>query len=110
MNKIQVSRPVSRIQENNKNNQTYPQDIGLLLVKQNKFINGDYQVIEKHKFYRIIKEVKTNELISIAELQQLQNRIQNEGYKIYGDIYIYSIFHNIPDNTSETICIEFIIQ
>lgn len=47
MNKIQVSRPVSRIQENNKNNQTYPQDIGLLLVKQNKFINGDYQVIEK---------------------------------------------------------------
>lgn len=110
INKIQVSRLVFRIQEHNKNNQNYPQDTGLLLIQQNKFINGNYQVIEKHKFYRIIKEVKTNELISVAELQKLQNRIQNEGYKTYGDIYIYSIFHNIPNNTSETICIEFMIQ
>ena len=36
--------------------------------------------------------------------------IQKEGFKTYGDIYIYSIFHNVPDNTSETICIEFMIQ
>ena len=109
-NKILVSRLVFRIQENNKNKQNYPQDTGLLLNKQNKNIKGNYQVIEKHKFYRIIKEVKTNELISLDELQQLENRIQKEGFKTYGDIYIYSIFHNVPDNTSETICIEFMIQ
>ncbi|MBF1113698.1 MAG: hypothetical protein HXL55_06145, partial [Solobacterium sp.] len=110
INKIQVSRLVFRIQEHNKNNQNYPQDTGLLLIKQNKFINGNYQVIEKHKFYRIIKEVKNNELISVAELRKLQNRIKNEGFKPYGDIFIYSIFHNIPDSASETLCIEFMIQ
>ena len=109
-NKIPVSRLVFRIQEENKNKHNYPKDTGLLLIKQNKNINGNYQVIEKHKFYRIIKEVKTNELISVNELKKLEKRIQEQGYKTYGDIYIYSIFHNVPDIASETICIEFMIH
>lgn len=108
-NKIPVSRLVFRIQEKNKNKHDYSQDTGLLLTKQNKNINGKYQVIEKHKFYRIIKEVKINQLISVSELKKLEKRIQKQGYKTYGDIYIYSIFHNVPDITSETICIEFMI-
>lgn len=110
LRKIVTSRLVFRIQSHHKNNANYPQDTGLLLIEQSRLLQIPNEEIPAYQYIRFIQEVDTRKQIQIDEIHQLEERIKQLGYTTYGDIYIYSIFHNLSNTNIETICIEFMIH
>ncbi len=104
-----IARPVYHIHSNYLNKKTYPSDYGLLFITQNMEKDEKFSIIPKHKYYRLITEVPSNQIISTSTLNSLIQQMHQNGYQECGDIFIYQFIIN-SNNDMDTICIEFTIK
>ncbi len=104
-----IARPVYRIQSSYLKQESYPSDFGLLFTTKNIEKPSKFTHIPKHKYYRTITKVPSNEIISTLKLNTLLQEVHQHGYQECGDIFIYQFIID-STNDMDTICVEFTIH
>ena len=104
-----IARPVYHIHSKHLCKKTYPSDYGLLFITQNIEKSEKFTIIPKHKYYRVITEVASNQIIPTSTLNFLIQQMHHNGYQECGDIFIYQFIMS-SNSDMDTICIEFSVE
>lgn len=104
-----IARPVYHIHTSCLEHETYPSDYGLLFITKKIEESLEIKMIPKHKYYRVITKVPSNQIISTEKLNTLIQEMHHNGYQEHGDIFIYQFLMNSNHDT-DTICVEFTVK
>lgn len=104
-----IARPVFHVSTRYLSSASYPEDSGLLFSENHPDDLNTYIEIPAHRFYRTIREVPSNTLISIKELNEILKEMHNCGFEEKNDIFIYQLLGHNSSKLTDIICVEIII-
>lgn len=104
-----IARPVFHVSIKYLSTTSYPEDSGLLFSENHPDDLNTYIEIPAHRFYRTIREVPSNALISTAELNDILDEMHICGYEEKNDIFIYQLLGHNRSRHTDIVCVEIII-
>ncbi len=107
---VEVSRAVLRVDRNLLANDTYPNDIGVLITTNIEDSAVNPIIYRNVSLIRFYKETPVSEVIPPSEIHKLFNKVQDLGYIDINDCFIYQIAEKTGENPRDIICVEFIVS
>lgn len=105
-----IARPVFHVFTGSLSHDSYPEDSGLLFSETHPDDSNTYIEIPAHHFYRTIREVSSNTLISTTELNDIIKEMHSYGYHEKNDIFIYQLLASNNSEHTDIVCVEIVIQ
>lgn len=102
-----IARPVYRFKLDDSNDNG---EAGLLMSRKHPSIQEADLIIPEHTYYRIVKEIDASRKITKQELKEYIKEIENNGYQVTGDAYLYQLLGHIHHYDTDTVCIEFEVK